>query len=183
MAKQRGMTWVALALSVALSDAASAQQHTDQQSSAPEKRELKVAPSAPADTPEITQRSASNSPANVCQELVAFLQKGPEPGKAVGNAQASKPAHESKDTDQTQHKSGISAPVPSGGSSASTSTVSIEVAEAMLNAGNLSGCQEAVQKARRAGVAMPPSLLALGALRKDLLVTASPTPERSKAAQ
>ena len=180
MANRGSIAWLTLVVSVALPCVAGAQQEPSQQSTTPDKRELRVAPSAPVDTPEMGQRSASHSPANVCQELMAFLQKGPAP---AANAQANKPAHETKDTDQAQHKSGIPAPVPSGGSSASTSTVSIDAVQTMLNTADLSGCQNAIQTMRRAGVAMPPSLLALGALRTDLLAAAAAAPEANAPAR
>jgi hypothetical protein len=49
-------------------------------------------------------------------------------------------------------------------------------AQAWLSAKDLRACQQAAQKMRRAGVALPPGILALAALREDLLVGSGQAP-------
>ena len=155
-------------------------------------RELKVAPDAAAKTPEAKPNLGGQSmggPANVCAELVAFMEK-----KAATPPEGSKPAtdasKEAQDTkpgtqtagpgqtappmDQAQQKSGISAPVPQDDKSTGTSQMTVEQAQKLAHGNDLRGCQGAVQEMRRAGMALPPGLLALAALREDLLAKSQP---------
>jgi hypothetical protein len=50
--------------------------------------------------------------------------------------------------------------------------VTLNQAHAYLDANDLSVCQESARQMRRAGVAMPDGLMALAALRPDLLKAA-----------
>jgi hypothetical protein len=47
-------------------------------------------------------------------------------------------------------------------------------AQALAQAGDLAGCQTATRQMRRAGVALPPGLIALAALPEDKLRAATP---------
>jgi hypothetical protein len=168
------------------------------QAAAPEgaspSNELRVAPNAPASqapqTPATGQ--AAGKPANVCQELQAHLQqqaKGAPAGTSTGGAgpaatgpQASgsqaapPPAAPGGQTgaqvsaDRTQQNSSLSAPIPPSSSSGSAN-VTLADADQLLSAGDQRACQAAVQRMRRAGVALPPSLIALAALKGELLDT------------
>jgi hypothetical protein len=156
--------------------------------------ELKVAPNAPAsqDPQTPTTGQAAGKPANVCEELKAHLQqqaKGAPPAGSTGGARpaatgpqtsgsqaAGPPAAPGGQTgaqvsaDRTQQNSGLSAPIPPS-SSSGNANVTLADAEQLLSAGDQRSCQAAVQRMRRAGVALPPSLIALAALKGELLET------------
>jgi hypothetical protein len=169
------------------------------QAAAPEgsssSNELRVAPNAPASqapqTPATGQ--AAGKPANVCEELKAHLQQqakgAPPAGTSTGGAgpaatgpqpsgsqAAGPPAAPGGQTgaqvsaDRTQQNSSLSAPIPSS-SSAGSANVTLADAEQLSSAGDQRSCQAAVQRMRRAGVALPPSLIALAALKGELLET------------
>jgi hypothetical protein len=68
-----------------------------------------------------------------------------------------------------QQKSGLAAPVPPPESAQKPPFVTVEQARGYLNANDLLACQQAARQMRRAGVPMPDGLIALAALRPDLL--------------
>jgi hypothetical protein len=74
--------------------------------------------------------------------------------------------------DVPQQESGIAAPVPSPESGKRHPFVTLEQARAYLNGNDVLACQEAARQMRRAGVPMPDGLIALAALRPDLLKAA-----------
>jgi hypothetical protein len=138
---------------------------------------LRVAPNAPRATPEVRSEPAEGR-ADVCQELVAFVQKAAadasqaNPGANVEPrppAVPPAPATSNASPDTSQRQSGVSAPVPQGENASAPAKLSLEEALSLAGAQDLRGCQRAVQQMRRAGVALPPGLLALAALRDDLL--------------
>jgi hypothetical protein len=55
-------------------------------------------------------------------------------------------------------------------------SVTLEQARTLLAANDLRACQQAAQHMRRAGVPMPDGLIALAALREDLLLHGAPAP-------
>jgi hypothetical protein len=141
---------------------------------------LRVAPNAPPTTPEVRQESGdARGPANICDELVAFVQKaaaeGPaqKPAASAGAAPSGAPpagsSNNKPSADASQQRSGFTAPVPQDNTASTASKLSSEQAQALASAHDLAGCQHAAQQMRRAGVALPPGLLALAALREDLL--------------
>lgn len=146
--------------------------------------------------------AAAGRPANLCQELLAFVKAPPaaeaakkEPGKKGGSTGGSSssqevtgqsgPAHESPDpkaaaaaggtAKDAPQKSGMSAPVPTDGESVpEKSVVSVAEAEELARANDIAGCQAAFRELRIAGVAVPPPLLALAALDLQYQSTAQP---------
>src|SRR5919199_1224883 len=62
--------------------------------------------------------------------------------------------------------SGQSAPIPQGSTQSTPvqSALTFEQAQALAEANDIKGCRDATQKMRRAGVALPPALIALAAL-------------------
>lgn len=141
-------------------------------------------------------------PANLCQELVAFV-KQPEPAKqaaATPPQQATAVSNPSGKTEgappssvggETQQKSSLSGPVPSGETAPKTpksalaqanadakvppapgtpapgprpSPALVEKVEAAAAADDQATCRSAAREMRVAGVTMPPPLLALAAL-------------------
>jgi hypothetical protein len=139
-----------------------------------------VAPIAPKQQPDHeapdTERRAS-----ICQELVAFLEKQtPPPGvkpampSDTTRDKASEPALSS--IDEPQRSSGLAAPVPPGGSATKPPLVTLEQAQGYLRANDVRACQAAVREMRRAGVALPESLIALAALRPELLEAGASPP-------
>jgi hypothetical protein len=144
-------------------------------------RELTVAPDAPKQTAEPAsnpaQLQSSGQPANICAELVTFLReanqpKNQSPAKPSGEA-AGAPKDASDKSDNAPERSGLPAPIPPQDQSSQGGQFTVQQAQALLQAGDLPGCQRAVQQMRRAGASLPPGLLALGALRRDLLGQAS----------
>jgi hypothetical protein len=153
-------------------------------------RELSVAPNAPAKTPERESQAggqvqSTGTPANICEELVAYLRQ-PKPAGAASapqspapNAPAAQgapadrpvsPGQTAPPVDRTQQASGQSAPIAGNDHQAPAATQpDIDEVQALLEANDRPGCQDAARRMRRAGVALPPGLLALAALRQDLL--------------
>jgi hypothetical protein len=165
-------------------------------------RDLTVAPDSPEKTPE--SKKADNpghgaqgavGPANVCADLVAFFEKkaasppdaakpAPEGAKdAKSGTQTAGPGQTAPPMDRAQQRSGISAPIPQDDTSSGSSQVTIEKARTLSQANDLRGCQGAVQQMRRAGMALPPGLLALAALREDLLAKSQPPAGQQPTAQ
>jgi hypothetical protein len=144
---------------------------------------LRVAPNAPRATPEV---EPAEGRADVCQELVAFVEKAAadtsqaNPGASTAPRSPTAPpapATSNASPDTSQRQSGVSAPVPQGENPSAPAKLSLEEARSLSGAHDLRGCQQAVQKMRRAGVALPPGLLALAALRDDL-ISEMPLPPR-----
>jgi hypothetical protein len=144
---------------------------------------LRVAPNAPRATPEV---EPAEGRADVCQEVVTFVQKAAadasqaNPGASTAARSptaAPAPATSNASPDTSQRQSGVSAPVPQEENASAPATLSLDEARSLAGAHDLRGCQQAVQKMRRAGVALPPGLLALAALRDDL-VSEMPRPPR-----
>jgi hypothetical protein len=137
---------------------------SQQQNSPTPSKELTVAPQA-----QPTQAEAPGThrgPANICQDLVAFLQpKPPAPGpqSAASSAGGAVP-----------QASGQSAPIPQTQSAPQPAMITVEEATAFAGANDLRACQEAAQRMRRAGVALPPGLIALAALKPELLTSSQP---------
>jgi len=138
---------------------------------------LRVAPNAPRATPEVRSEPAEGR-ADVCQELVAFIEKAAadtsqaNPGASTAPWSPTAPpapATSNASPDTSQRQSGVSAPVPQGENASAPVKLSLEEARSLAGAHDLRGCQKAVQQMRRAGVALPPGLLALAALRDDLV--------------
>jgi len=141
--------------------------------------ELSVAPSAAKRTPEATSATQANSPANICRELLAYLQQAskaasPNPKPTAAPAtDAPAPGQTAPAVDRTQHTSGQSAPIPSNQPSRAPTQITLEQAQSLEQANDLRGCQNATQTMRRAGIALPDGLIALAALREDLLINGS----------
>lgn len=158
-----------------------AQQPPAQQPGQP--RDLMVAPSPAQKIPEARNSPGSQSagvPANVCAELVAYFQKkaaaqadpnkpakGSDPGQS--GKQTAGPGQTAPPMDQVQQRSGLSAPIPQDDTKTGTTQVNMEQAQGLAQSNDLRGCQRAVQQMRRAGTTLPAGLLALAALREDLL--------------
>jgi len=186
MIMQARFTLVAIGLALTPTNAfsqATAPQPAQGQTAQP--RELSVAPNAPTKTPEPesqagAQVQSKGMPANVCDELVAFL-KQPKPAGAPGAgpggqpatnaaAQPVSPGQSSPPVDRPQQSSGQSAPIPGNDHrEPATPQIGVERAQMLQQANDLPGCQNAARQMRRAGVALPPGLLALAALRAELL--------------
>jgi hypothetical protein len=64
--------------------------------------------------------------------------------------------------------------VPQAPTAATPSPAAAEEATAVAQASDLAGCQKAVQNMRRAGVALPAGLIALAAMKPELLGIAKP---------
>jgi len=155
--------------------------------------ELMVAPIAPKTTAEPT--ADGGKPADICRELGAFLEQrtatsqatGPAPPTSAQDASAPPRAEQQPGKiasvppgstatsapppaiDKPQHTSGLLAPIPPGETGAKPPLVTLDRARAYAAANDVRACQEAVRQMRRAGVAMPDGLLALAALRPELL--------------
>jgi hypothetical protein len=145
-------------------------------------RELMVAPSAPNQPPEAVrpggQVQSSGAPANICEELLAYLRQAPSrasDGTSKAPSTTGGPGQSAPPVDQAQQRSGQSAPIPRDDDAKARSIAGppIETAQALLTSNDLHGCQDAVRHMRRAGAALPPGLLALAALRDDLLISAT----------
>ena len=147
------------------------------QDGAPVPPELTVAPTISKRVPE-PSAPGGGKPANICRELVAFLeqraQSASQGATAGQGAPAASPSAQAPPVvDEPQHKSGITAPVPPPDSAQRPPFVTLDQARAFLDGNDLSNCQRAVQQMRRAGVPMPDGLIALAALRPDLHKAAS----------
>jgi hypothetical protein len=137
---------------------------------------FRVAPNAPRATPEVRSEPGSDR-ANVCEELVAFVQKASVDTSRAGSgenaggrpAAPAAPTTSNASPDTSQRQSGVSAPVPQNDTTSVVVSLSLEEARSLAGAHDLRSCQKAIQQMRRAGVALPPGLLALAALREDLL--------------
>ena len=164
-------------------------------------RDLTVAPDSPEKTPEAKPGNPGGvqgaaGPANVCAELVALFEKkaaSPPDAAAKPATEGAKDAKAGTETagpgqtappmDRAQQRSGISAPIPQDDKSSGSSPVTIEKAQTLSQTNDLRGCQGAVQQMRRAGMALPPGLLALAALREDLLAKSQPPAAQRPVAQ
>ena len=139
---------------------------------------LAVAPQAPAkvaDQPSATaDRAAAGGPADICRELTAFLQPKPAPGPQPPGGGQPGPNPAGSAAGPSVQSSGQPAPVPQAPTAATPSPAATEEATAVAQANDLAGCQQAVQKMRRAGVALPPGLIALAAMKPELLGIAKP---------
>jgi len=131
----------------------------------PSQKALTVVPQA---VPPQTETAASRrGQANICQDLVAFLQpKPPAAGQTPGLASSA--------IGPAPQASGQSAPIPQTQSAPQPNLITLEEASAYAGANDLRVCQEAAQKMRRAGVALPPGLIALAALKPELLTSGKP---------
>jgi hypothetical protein len=159
--------------------------------------DLRVGPNAPASQVPRTPTTAQTTgkPANVCAELKAHVQlqqseaaasstNAPGQNAAVQRAgdqpaadpqqRASQSAASAGQTgaqasvDKAQQNSGLSSPVPPSAPGGKV-TVALSDVEQMVAAGDQHACQTTVQRLRRAGAVLPPSLIALAALKADLL--------------
>jgi hypothetical protein len=156
---------------------------------------LTVAPSAPNQRPEAPQQSAgSGQPANICKELLVFLEEqakkaqtppAPQAGQAPApnappassqapsNTPPSAGQAAAKGGERVQQSSGQSAPIPQGGA-AQGPAIAIEQARAWSDANDVKGCQDGTRRLRKAGIALPPGLLALAALKPELVEKMKP---------
>jgi hypothetical protein len=108
------------------------------------------------------QAAAPLGPANICRELVAFLE-------AQAKAQSAPPA-------PAAAGAAASLPVPPAQPAAPPKPLPmpLEQAQGLAGANDIPGCRDAAQRLRQAGVALPPGLIALAALKVELLQTAQP---------
>jgi hypothetical protein len=156
---------LALVLAAALSPAALAQttptpppQSPAQQEGAPSVPGLVntppqcAAPAAAAGAAAQTT-AAPAGPANICRELLAFVE-GQAKAAAAPPAAGATPAAPAAPPK----------PLP----------VTLEQAQGLAGANDIPGCRETAGRLRRAGVALPPGLIALAALKVELLQTAQP---------
>jgi hypothetical protein len=82
--------------------------------------------------------------------------------------QNSAPVSREGTAEAAPQKSSRSAPVPNSSQGTSKDSIlSVQDAEELAKANNAQGCRDAAQKLRRAGVVMPPTLLALAALEPE----------------
>ena len=98
---------------------------------------------------------ATGAPANICGELVAFLQPKPAPANPPPAAAPQGPT-----------TAAPAAPTPGAGK---PPAITLEEATGLATANDLRACQQAAQKLRRAGLALPAGLIALAALKPELL--------------
>lgn len=160
-------------------------------------QEQTVAPSTSAATT-APAGGSQNGALDVCQELVAFLQqqqaqaaggsraaatapqREPAPSSSTAAAQAERndskpvPGQTAPNVDKPQHESGQTGPIPPPQQASKPPIVSLDTAQQLAARGDERGCRDAAQKMRRAGMTMPDTLIALAALRPELL--ASPQP-------
>jgi hypothetical protein len=148
---------------------------------APLPPEQLVAPVAPTKVAESPALGGGGKSANICQELVAFVEQRTRTGAQSTPARQDAPAPPAPAqgttwppagpplVDVPQQKSGMAAPVPPPESAQKPPFVTVEQARAYLHANDLLACQEAARQMRRAGAPMPDGLIALAALRPDLL--------------
>jgi hypothetical protein len=152
---------------------------------------LVVAPSAPNQQAETTRQGSGGQPANICKELVAFLDErakkaqAPQAGQAPQASQAPAPnapqaSGQKPGTPQSagqaaaqggekvQQSSGQSAPIPQGGETQGP-TIAIDEARAWATGNDVKSCQDGARRLRKAGIALPPGLLALAALKPELI--------------
>jgi hypothetical protein len=150
--------------------------------------------------------ASAGVPTNICRELLAFVQanaqqqasdqqpatapqqsgqspKPPAPqsgqssqAPATQSGESAGPGQSSPPVDRSQQASGQSAPIPGDDKVSTQVDVTPAQAEALVKANDLKQCQGAVRDMRRAGVEMPHGLIALGALREDLLMRAASAP-------
>jgi hypothetical protein len=169
-------------------EGSSPQPGAQQQPSPAQPQQLMVAPNAvktQAEPPSDRRSAAAvaGKPANICQELVAFIEQKQAPGSPPAGqaAPAAAPAVQARQNpaqaapgqapavDTPQHASGQIAPIPQNGGGGKSPALTLEQARGYAQANDLRACQEAVRQMRRAGVALPDGLIALAALRPDLL--------------
>lgn len=163
---------------------------------------LVVAPSAPNQQTETTRQEGGGQPANICKELLAFLDERAKKAQApqTGQApQASQPPQASQAPapvspqassqkpgtpqsagqaaaqggEKVQQSSGQSAPIPQGGETQGP-TIAIEEVRAWATGNDVKSCQDGARRMRKAGIAMPPGLLALAALKPELVEKMKP---------
>ena len=162
-------------LAVVLPSAASAQ--TAPGGAAERDKALTVAPqavpAAGAQASPAENRGTAAGPANICRELVAFVEKQAAAPPPAGAGQPGPPAAGSAAGASVQG-SGQAAPVPQAPAAAGPSADDLAKASAMAGADNLQGCQQAVRKMRLAGVNLPPPLLALAALKPEMIGRGKP---------
>jgi hypothetical protein len=130
-----------------------------------------VAPTTPQRVPE-SPAPVGGKPANICLELVAFVERKTQSAAQQDTPAAGPLPQPPPVVDVPQQKSGIVAPVPPPESAQKPPFVTLDQVRAYLNANELLACQEAARQMRRAGVPMPDGLMALAALRPDLLKAA-----------
>ena len=100
--------------------------------------------------------AAPAGPANICRELLAFVE-GQAKAAAAPPAAGATPAAPAAPAAPPK-------PLP----------VTLEQAQGLAGANDSPGCRETAGRLRRAGVALPPGLIALAALKVELLQTAQP---------
>lgn len=147
-------------------------------------KDMMVAPQAPAsaaDKQAAPAPQAQAGPANICKELVAFLQPKPAPpGSAPAGsppaAQTTAPQAAGSGAPQPgpaggqpQQTSGQAGPVPNSQQASKPAAVTLEQAVAMEQGNDLKGCHQAARTMRRAGAAMPAALIALAAMKPENL--------------
>jgi hypothetical protein len=124
-----------------------------------------------------SQNSAQNAPAlreQSTSQSAAASGQSPAQGGPAPQASSQGTAQPSADQDPPildppQRTSGLSARIPAGGTAAKPPIVTLDKVRAYASANDVRACQEAVRQMRRAGVALPNGLLALAALRPELL--------------
>jgi hypothetical protein len=153
----------------------------------PKPPEHAVAPSAATVFP--IPGAGQIQPRDVCTALVTFLQQtatqgqpaSPPPAQqtapaAQGQSNQAKPdqakpvmGQTAPPIDRPQHTSGQTGPIPNGGSASKPLPISLQQAQEVAARGDQRACRDAAQQMRRSGMTMPDALIALAALRSDLL--------------
>jgi hypothetical protein len=158
-----------------------------------------VAPNAPVTMPS-PGGGGGDGMANICNELVAFVQQhqakdqtkdqAKDQGQQGGSQSQSNVATQAPSSggsqkesggnqpapgtttpmvDKAQEQSGITAPVTPPQSANKPPSISLQQAQDLAGKNDLKGCRDAAQGMRRAGIVMPDALIALAAMRPDLL--------------
>src|SRR4051812_14934205 len=134
-------------------------------------KSLAVAPqAAPAADPRPSGNEARDTaagPANICRRLVTFLEPKPAQPPAAAGQPGPNPAASA--AGPSVPGSGQPAPVPQAPAAAAPPAGGYDEANALAKANDVEGCQKAAQQLRRAGLALPPGLIALAALKPELL--------------
>ncbi len=136
-----------------------AQQPSSNQGGTAQSPQLPAAPTQPKDQVKTAEPAptpvAATGPGALCHEVVAFLT--PKPPPAPGAAPAAPAA----------------APAAPAAPPPPKPSLTLEQAQGLAQQNNLVGCQEEVQKMRKAGVPLPAALIALAALNRDALQAAA----------
>jgi hypothetical protein len=161
----------------ALAQTASPGTTAQQQQAAERDKGLVVAPqAAPAANPQVSATEPPGTgagPANICRELVAFLEKKAAAQQPAAGVQPG-PNPATSAAGASVQASGQPAPVPQAPAGSAPNADALAKASVMAEANDLQGCQQTARTMRRAGLDLPPALLALAALKPELLGSSKP---------